>query len=200
MRFTLLSIALLVVAVAWMWPGNLTKYSPGMLVYDDPEQISSPGKRWKVKDYTVTALAEYRIRARVLMTERYFLGREADLSPIDFTVGWRQMSDQKILDQVSITRQRRAFCYRPKGNDWPIPAGEINTHAANMHLIPADDEVLHRLRSVSEGDIIELRGYLVEVNAPDGWRWRSSLTRTDTGEGACELMWVTEQTTLPAPR
>jgi hypothetical protein len=26
--------------------------------------------------------------------------------------------------------------------------------------------------------------------APDGWRWRSSLTREDTGAGACELVWV----------
>jgi hypothetical protein len=58
--------------------------------------------------------------------------------------------------------------------------------------------VLHRLRSVAGGDIIELRGYLVEVTAPDGWHWRSSLSRTDSGDGACELMWVTEQITLPA--
>ena len=28
------------------------------------------------------------------------------------------------------------------------------------------------------------------MRAPDGWRWRSSLTREDTGAGACELVWV----------
>jgi hypothetical protein len=33
-------------------------------------------------------------------------------------------------------------------------------------------------------------GYLVEVRGRDGFRWRSSLTREDTGNGACELVWV----------
>ena len=110
------------------------------------------------------------------------------------------MSDQQVLDAVSIYRQRRAYCYRPKGSAWPIPFEEINAQSANMHLIPADDRVLHDLRSVNEGDIIELRGYLVEVTAADGWHWRSSLTRTDSGPGACELMWVTGQNILPVRR
>jgi hypothetical protein len=201
MRFTLLSVALLVIALFWMFPANLTRYPPGVLVADEPDQTATTdAKTWQVKDYTIKALAGYRIRARVLMTERYFLGREADLSPLDVTVGWRRMSDQRILEELSMYRQRRAFCYRPKGSAWPIPSDEINSHSANMHLIPADDQMLHRLRSIGEGDIIELRGYLVEVTAPDGWHWRSSLSRTDSGDGACELMWVTEQATLPAPR
>ena len=42
------------------------------------------------------------------------------------------------------------------------------------------------------GAAITLRGCLVDVSAPDGWRWRSSRTRTDNGAGACELMWVDE--------
>jgi hypothetical protein len=38
--------------------------------------------------------------------------------------------------------------------------------------------------------VVALTGYLVEVRGPDGFRWRSSLTREDTGNGACELVWV----------
>lgn len=199
MRSIALGLALLVVAVAYIWPGNVTKYPEGMLVADDPDQSApSDSKAWEVKGYTIRPLADYRIRARVLMTERYFLGRESDLSPIDFTLGWRQMSNQKILDEIALTRERRAFCYRPKRSDFPIPAGEVNAQCANMHLIPANPEIEHGLRAVNEGDIIELRGSLVEVRAADGWHWRSSLTRTDTGPGACELMWVTELVSLPA--
>jgi hypothetical protein len=198
MRSILLGLALLVLAVAYMWPGNTAKYPPGVLVADEPAQTASSGSQsWQVKGYTIRPLADYRIRARVLMTERYFLGRESDLSPIDFSVGWRQMSDQKILDQISFTRQRRAYCYRPKRSDFAIPMADVNAQSANMHLIPASPEVERSLRAVDEGDIIELRGYLVEVTAADGWHWRSSLTRTDSGQGACELMWVTGQISLP---
>lgn len=192
MKFTLLCIALLVVVLAWLWPGNLAKYPPGILVPEDPDQSSPSNGTWQFQGYTVKALADYHIRGRVLMTERYFLGREASLSPLDFTVGWRRMSDQALLDELSLYRQRRAFIFQPKTSKWPIPAPEITSQSANMHLIPADDGVLHRLRSVSEGDIIELRGSLVEVTSADGWHWRSSLSRTDEGDGACELMWVTE--------
>ncbi|WP_166627906.1 hypothetical protein [Thiopseudomonas denitrificans] len=40
------------------------------------------------------------------------------------------------------------------------------------------------------GQVIALEGYLVDAAAPDGWRWNTSLTRKDTGTGACELFWV----------
>jgi hypothetical protein len=70
----------------------------------------------------------------------------------------------------------------------PIPRRSIETHSANMHMIPASREVERSLRALRPGDIVRLHGYLVEVNATDGWRWRSSLTREDTGAGACELV------------
>jgi hypothetical protein len=196
MRSILVSLGLLVVVVAWIWPGNTVRRPPGVLVYEEPDQtLIGNGTSWTVKGYTIKPLADYRIRARVLMTERYWFGRESDLSPIDITVGWRRMSDQAILDQIVFTRQRRAYCYRPKGTDWPIPIGEATSHSANMHMIPANAEIGHALQSVREGDIVEFAGYLVEVTAADGWRWRSSLSRTDDGPHACELMWVTRVTT-----
>jgi hypothetical protein len=201
MRSVLLGLALLVLAVAYIWPGNASKYPPGVLVTDEPAQNGATnGKSWEVKGYTIKPLADYRIRGRVLMTERYSLGRESDLSPLDLTLGWKRMSDQKVLDEISFTRERRAFCYRPKGSDFPIPAADINSQSANMHLIPANAKIEKNLRAVNQGDIIELRGCLVQVTAPDGWHWRSSLTRTDSGQGACELMWVTGLETLPVRR
>ena len=30
----------------------------------------------------------------------------------------------------------------------------------------------------------------IQVEADDGWRWRSSTTREDTGDGACEVVYV----------
>jgi len=39
--------------------------------------------------------------------------------------------------------------------------------------------------------LVALDGYLVDANRADGWHWRTSLTRDDTGDGACELFYVT---------
>jgi hypothetical protein len=55
-----------------------------------------------------------------------------------------------------------------------------------MHLIPAAPEVWTRLKRARPGQVVRLRGYLVSVTAPDGWRWDISLSRTDTGAGGCE--------------
>jgi hypothetical protein len=59
-----------------------------------------------------------------------------------------------------------------------------------MHLIPASDEVRQALARVKRHELVTISGYLVAVQHPDGWRWRSSVSRTDSGGGACELIWV----------
>ena len=98
------------------------------------------------------------------------------------------MSDTTVLQRISISQRGRFYYWSTA--DFPIPRREIETSSANMHMIPADDRVEAALKSVRPGQIVTVRGYLVEARAPDGWRWRSSMTREDTGAGACELIWV----------
>ena len=72
----------------------------------------------------------------------------------------------------------------------PIPTDEIVRSSANMHLIPASDAVRTALARVRTGQIVRFEGELIEATEPSGWRWRSSLTREDSGAGACEVVWV----------
>jgi len=46
------------------------------------------------------------------------------------------------------------------------------------------------MKHVRQGELVHLDGFLVDASRPDGWRWRSSLRRDDTGDGACELVYV----------
>ena len=41
-------------------------------------------------------------------------------------------------------------------------------------------------------DCNKLLKFVVKVNSQDGWWWKSSQTRNDTGNGACEVVWVDE--------
>jgi hypothetical protein len=59
-----------------------------------------------------------------------------------------------------------------------------------MHMIPADDEIERQLKSIRPGNMVHVKGFLVEATTKEGWRWKSSLTRADTGGGACELILV----------
>ena len=57
-------------------------------------------------------------------------------------------------------------------------------------MIPADKAVASALHAVEPGQRVRIDGWLVELTASDGWRWRSSLTRDDQGGGACEVIYV----------
>jgi len=56
--------------------------------------------------------------------------------------------------------------------------------------VPADDTIAQQLKSIRVGQRVNIQGQLIEAKGADGWTWRSSLTRTDTGNGACELVLV----------
>ena len=51
-------------------------------------------------------------------------------------------------------------------------------------------KIARQLDDARVGGIVTLSGKLIEVTGKEGWQWRSSLTRDDTGNGACELIWV----------
>jgi len=161
------------------------------LAAEQPIQESAAVPVIQRDGYEIQPVARYEIRAKVLSIERYRLGREADLSPVDFALGWGPMSDNAITKQLAITQGSRFYHYSWRG-DPPIDPAAIVRNSANTHLVPADDNVKARLLEVRKGEIVMLKGYLINVRHSDGWRWHSSLTREDSGAGACELMWVAE--------
>lgn len=162
----------------------------GVLAASPPlQETVSEELRWTIADHELTALASYEIEARVLGTERYRYDRGAALSPIDFAVGWGPMSANAVLDTLTISQHGRFFFYHT--DDAPmIEFSEMGRNAANMHLIPADESIRRSLLAVRTGQVVTLSGWLVAAQGADGFRWRSSLTRNDTGGGSCELMLV----------
>ena len=144
---------------------------------------------WDYIGYKVIPLATYWVEARVMHLQKYSDGRNAQVCPIDFAMGWARMSDPAIYGKLNITQDGRFYRWHWTGMP-PIPESEIIVSSANMHLVPATTKVWSDLLTVKEGDLLQLDGYLVEITGPDGWHWTSSLRRDDTGNGACELMWV----------
>jgi hypothetical protein len=179
-----------------VWPAGDVRHEPGVLVPENPHQgpVTNMAS-WEKGEYHVAPLAEFDATARILHLKRYSHGRESDLSPIDLALGWGAMSDQSVIDQIDISQSGRWYEWHVK--TFPVPRRVIETCSSNMHIIPADDEVENVLGSLRQGDVIQFSGYLVEVTANDGWRWRSSLSREDVGQGACELVWVNRMSVVP---
>jgi hypothetical protein len=144
---------------------------------------------------TLSPLAGFSIDARVLSRRDYSHGREAELSPTDLALGWQRMADDAVLSRLEINQGNRWYYYRWRG-DPPIAPPEIARSSANMHLIPADAATAKVLRSVNRDDRVRIDGWLVEAQTTDGWRWRSSTSRDDSGQGGCEVIYVCAITRL----
>ena len=151
-------------------------------------------KEWQKDEFNIKALAEYKIKARVLSRNNFSIGKESKLSPVDFALGWGPMSDQDVIDKIKVSQSNRWYHWETKS--YPIPRQEISLNSANVHIIPKDDLLENKLSDVYKGSLIEMSGYLVEVTAEDGWHWKSSVRRDDTAGGSCELFWVEELTIL----
>jgi hypothetical protein len=162
---------------------------PGELAPDAPEQVDlAHGAQLQKGDVTLTTRAHFDITARVLSRADYSWGADARLIPEDLALGWGRMSDSAVLTSIEITQSGRFYYWHV--NRFPIPRREIETSSANMHMIPADAMVRRELQQVRQGQLVHIEGFLVDASRADGWRWNTSMTRGDTGAGACELIYV----------
>lgn len=140
-------------------------------------------------------LAHFSIEARVLHRKVYRYDKQSVLVPVDLALGWGPMSDQSVLDRLTITQSMRFYWYH-WAQQPPIAPEEIVSHSTNVHIIPSSSAIAARCKSLRTGSLVHLGGDLVEATGPGINFWRSSLSRTDTGNGACELMWVKEVSIL----
>lgn len=175
---------------AWRhYQSSAIRHSPGTLVAVAPKQSGAANSASiTYKNFTLTPLQDFSLSARVLSRADYGLDRGAELAPIDLALGWGRMSDSAVLAELDIRQTGRFYLWSAR--KLPIPQGEITASSSNMHMIPADAGVARQMRETRVGDIVEFSGSLVEARASDGYIWRSSLSRTDTGNGACELVYV----------
>lgn len=163
-------------------------HTNGEIAGTQPIQNPVNQSQFSINGYQITPLQSFEVEARVLSKKHYSFGRAADLAPVDLALGWGRMSDQAILKDIEISQSNRFYHWRVV--KFPIPRREIETQSANMHMIPADKQIESSLKSIKPGQIVKFSGYLVQVQADDGWHWKSSLSREDTGAGACELVYV----------
>jgi hypothetical protein len=164
-------------------------WSPGVLAADDPVQRElDEAQVVPYKGVEMTPRARFAAEVRVLGAERYRLGELADAVPLDLAVGWGAMSDSAVLANIDVSQSNRFYFWHYE-NEPPIPREEIESHSANWHLLPASASVWKTLGNLRVGDVVKLEGELVDLKGPN-FTIKTSLTRQDTGAGACEVFYV----------
>ena len=166
----------------------------------EPEQVpvaDAPAIEFEARHHRVRLVprASYRITGYAAETSRKLLDQWDFVMPLDVALVWGPVADPVVLQHMKFHLSERYVSY---WYDGATPAGvvaKLASHVANHHLIPADEEVAKALDRIRVGDLVALRGRLVDVEVRDAgdrqvFRSRTSLTRDDVGSGACEILWV----------
>lgn len=193
-----LALAALLLLLGWgalhSWKHRTLTQPPGVLAPDEPLQDAAGGGSILQRgDIALTTRAHFALTARVLSRENYH-DADAGLAPLDLALGWGPMSDSSVLKDIRISQSGRFYWWHVDA--FPIPRRAIETHSANMHLIPADEDVRGALDRIRPGQLVRLEGFLVDAGGPNGWQWHTSMSRDDTGNGACELVYVERAETV----
>lgn len=184
----IIALSLCVLGGINLWSSRPVAREPGVLTPDEPSQYEVSEKPFTFNGAEIAPQAGYDIEARVLSAEHYLIDVGAKLAPVDLAVGWGPMSDTAVLNHFKVNQGARFYTIYP--DDQAIDLDTALKHSANMHLIAANGDIKYQLKKIKAGNIVHLHGFLVNVNRSDGFYWHSSLTRSDTGNGACELMYV----------
>ena len=183
---------------AWNWFASRPVHpADGVLAPDDPVQVEiSAATRQVHGRWQLTPRATYRINARILGIERYRFDALAALVPEDLALGWGPMSDNRLLRSIDVTQSNRFYYWRMTGP--PQFARElVIAHSANTHVIPDGRAVAVQLSRLRRGQVVTLAGELVDGRRDDGAWLNTSLSRTDTGAGACEVLLVHDVVVVP---
>jgi hypothetical protein len=198
-RWLIVLLVVLLVLAGRNWLNRPVVQPHGQRLAMEPRQggLVAP-QTLQLGDFSLDFQASFDIAARVLSSERYRLGPTAGLAPLDLALGWGVMSDQATVEQLEVSQGGRWYILR-----WdlkpPAPERVLMQSSGNMHIIPADDSVRKQAFDLREGEFVRMKGYLVNAEGPGGFRWTSSLSRDDTGDGACELFLVQSIEVLQAP-
>jgi hypothetical protein len=183
-----LFIILALIGLHYIFKEKVVTQPNGILITQEPlQETIHPFIIKSTSEYSITAMAKYDIQARILKKETYSWDKAAKFSPLDLALGWKQMSSNELLNTLTITQSNRFYFWSTKLPNYSRKMIEINS--SNNHLIPENSNIKKQLEHFHEGELIEIKGYLVNVKDKN-WFWNTSLTREDTGDGACEIIYV----------
>jgi hypothetical protein len=165
---------------------------------EDPEPI-----QFRRGDYnlSLTPLYRYKINGLIVSINDYaMLGlRYQDFYALDLCMIWggNVRSGNYRSRDVKFAHHGNG-CYA----EWSGKSRLNGNQLSNTHIYATDEDLLDDFGDLRVGDQVELEGFLVEVAAvpvrvnpeynPGTIRLHSSTTRTDKGNGACEIMYAEE--------
>lgn len=145
-------------------------------------------------DYLVEPVFEYDLYGMVVSyrhhdsnSRMHFLAND-HLNMMDVCVIWGDNTGNQFLNKIDFWNGIfTCVVQAPDQESWD--AFDMY-QLSNNHLISDDEFIRDQVRKVKVGDQIRVRGYLASYSSANGGKRGTSTTRLDTGNGACETLFV----------
>ncbi len=164
------------------------------------EPLQSPVKidpfevQFKDTTYRVRPLYDYEISGLVV-SFRHHSGDSMlhklwndHLNTTDLCIVWRENASHPNLNKLDFWNGQ--FTCNVQTRDQQAWNRFDMNQLSNNHLISEDEWLREQIAQVKIGDQIQLSGWLSAYSAAGGPERGTSTTRTDTGNGACETIYV----------
>ena len=170
---------------------------------NDPVQTKTDAEPFSIekngKTYLVTPLFNYELNGLVVSyhhssdwLDYYHEKWEDYLNLKDICVIWGQNIESGIYQKMTFKNKSYSCWWNLRsGTDQTEWSKFKNANISNNHLLSNSDKINEIILKTKKGDRIYLKGYLVNYSLNDGiFKRESSTTRTDTGMGSCETIFV----------
>ena len=168
-----------------------TSQDPIQASYKSDEPII---KEIKNGHFTMTPVAEYKISGMVVGKETYSSGWDGEISPVDLAIVWGKLAKTEYDQYITYSQRNRWYFYQYKAG-CPFDNSFVISHSANNHIIPANENIYEAVKTIGKKDMVVLEGVLVNIKGTYKGQpvtWNTSLSRKDTGNGSCELFYVSK--------
>jgi len=193
----------LLAAAAWLRDSHPPQAELRQELYDEPVQVQvrKPAFQTTVNGitYTVQPLYTYDLYGMVVSQHSAdtwwdYLHRawNDNLNITDLCVVWGDNLRSADLEAISFSSgQFQCFWESKSEAAWK---SFDQFQISNNHLLSDNPSIAKRLRETRIGDQVHFRGYLAEYSHNHGFPFKrgTSIVRTDTGNGACETVYVEE--------
>ncbi|MFC1656658.1 hypothetical protein ACFL14_01675 [Patescibacteria group bacterium] len=151
-------------------------------------------------EYELTPLYDYEVSSLVVRKMDYTwlsIYKTDSVFPVDLCMLWGSNIENNIYKDDSLKfSQDMRFCFGRWSGDLEFDKNAIS----NTHIVVNDKTLEKKIKKISIGDQVKLRGILVDVEAknlgsagkydPESLSLKSSTIREDSGAGACEIVYV----------
>jgi hypothetical protein len=149
-------------------------------------------QEFKSSRFTMIPLAEYKISGVVVSKETYSSDWDGEVLPMDLAIAWGKLAEPENGRYVTYSQGNRWYHYQwRKGS--PVDPSYVISHSSNNHIIPANKNIYRAIKTIKKKDRVVLKGFLVNLKGTYKGQTvtlNTSLSRTDTGNGSCELFYV----------